>query len=124
MRRTVMVSSVLSVLLPAAAAAGRIYGDITVDGVPAPAGVRLEIALAAAANDSDSLAVPFSGLVDSTSTDEYGSYKLNVPQEGKCVLTLLYEGHAPILEVFSYKRAVRYDLVVETEDGTLLLRRK
>ena len=122
MRRTVAASLALSLLLPAAATAGRIFGDITIDGAPAPAGVRLEISLVPPANDS--LSARIADVADSTSTDEFGSYKLTVPEEGKCVLTLLYEGHAPTFEVFSYKRAVRYDLVIERTDGTVRLRRK
>jgi hypothetical protein len=63
-------------------------------------------------------------VVDSTVTDKFGSYKLTVKQEGKCVLTLLYEKQALSLDVFSYKEATRYDLVVEKKEGKLSLRRK
>ena len=69
-------------------------------------------------------AKPAPAAADTTLTDKFGSYKLNVKQEGKCVLTLVYEKKALTLEVFSYKNATRYDLILEKKDGKLSLRRK
>jgi hypothetical protein len=55
---------------------------------------------------------------------KFGSYKLTMKEAGKCVLTLVYQKQALTLEVFSYKEATRYDLIVEKKDGKLSLRRK
>jgi hypothetical protein len=63
-------------------------------------------------------------VADSTVTDKFGSYKLNVKTEGKCILTVLYEKQSVELTVFSYKEATRYDLILEKKDGKLSLRRK
>jgi hypothetical protein len=36
----------------------------------------------------------------------------------------MYEKQALALEVFSYKNATRYDLIIEKKDGKLSMRRK
>ena len=127
MRRTVVVSLALFVLLVASNAhAGRIFGDIKMDGKPVTEGLKMKIALAPAPDTSAAKAkvkaVPV--VVDSTVTDKFGSYKLTVKQEGKCVLTLLYEKQALALDVFSYKEPTRYDLILEKKEGKFSLRRK
>ena len=65
-----------------------------------------------------------SAVADSTTTDKFGSYKLLVKDEGKSVLTVVYEKQRLELPVFSNKEATRYDLILETSDGKLMLRRK
>ena len=125
MRRIVMVSLVLAACLAASnASAGRIFGDIKLDGKPVPAGLTMKIALAPPASVPGAKPQPSPAAVDTTLTDKFGSYKLTVKQEGKCVLTLVYEKQALMLEVFSYKDATRYDLVLDKKDGKLSLRRK
>jgi hypothetical protein len=106
------------------ASAGRIYGDIRLDGKPVPAGIPLKIALAPPASAPDADLKPVTTVADSTVTDKFGSYKLTVKKEGKCILTLLYEKHVLTLEIFSYKDATRYDLILEKKDATLSLKRK
>ena len=127
MRWIVVVSFAILVCLAASnASAGRIYGDIKMDGKPVPEGLKLKIALAPAPDTSAAKAkvkaVPV--VVDSTVTDKFGSYKLAVKQEGKFVLTLLYEKQVVSLDVFSYKEPTRYDLILEKKEGKLSLRRK
>lgn len=124
MRWIVLVSLVLAGGLAATDSfAARIFGDVMMDGKPVPAGVVLTIALVPPSSSPDvELARP--SVADSTTTDEFGSYKLMVPKEGKCILRVFYEDQAPTLEVFSYKQATRYDLVLENKDGTLSLKRK
>ena len=125
MRWIVVVSMALLVSLAASNAfAGRIFGDIKLDGKPVPAGLTVKIALAPPASAPDAKVKPAPIVVDTTVTDKFGSYKLTVKQEGKCVLTLAYEKQVLALEVFSYKDATRYDLIVEKKDGKLSLRRK
>lgn len=92
------------------ASAGRIFGDIKIDGKAVPAGLPVKLTCATPA--------------DSTTTDKFGSYKLMAKEEGKCSLTLSYENQPVSLDVFSYKEATRYDLVLEKKDGKLALRRK
>ncbi len=111
-------------LLAAPASAGRLFGDIKLDGKPLPAGIPVKIALAAAPAAPGAAAPAAPTLADSTVTDKFGSYKLTVKEEGKCVLTLVYEKRTVTLEVFSYKDATRYDLILEKTNGACTLRRK
>ena len=125
MRWIAIMSLALLVCLAASnASAGRIFGDIKMDGKPVPAGITLKIAPAPPASAPGAELKPTTIVADSTVTDKFGSYKLTVKGEGKCILTLVYEKQAPTLEVFSYKDATRYDLVIEKKDGKLSLRRK
>jgi hypothetical protein len=78
--------------------------------------VRITVPLAAEAKTA--------AIADSTMTDKFGSYRLNVKEEGRCILTVVYEKQPLELTVFSYKEATRYDLIVERKDGKLTLRRK
>ena len=117
-RRFILLLILLTCCLPAAASAGRVFGDIKHDGKPVAAGVQVTIARLS--EDPKAKPTP----VDTTATDEFGSYKLMVKDAGKCMLTILYEKQAVSLEVFSYKEATRYDLILEKKDGKLSLRRK
>jgi hypothetical protein len=118
MRHRFIVSLVaLSCCFPAGAHAGRLFGDIRMGGKPVPAGVPIKIARLAQGEAGAPAA-------DSTATDAYGAYKLTVKEQGKCLLTIRYEKQTATLEVFSYKEATRYDLVLEKKDGALSLRRK
>jgi hypothetical protein len=97
MRRTVMALAVLS-LLPTMAAAGEIFGTIKEGGKPAE-GATVEITS--------------STRVYVTKTDKFGSYSVYVPETGKCKLAVKTNGGAPSIEVYSYGKSARYDLVVE-----------
>jgi hypothetical protein len=122
MRHRIIVSLVaLCCCIPAGAHAGRLFGDIRMAGKPLPAGIPVTIARAPAADEKGKASPP---MADSTATDAYGAYKLSVKEEGKCVLSIQYEKKTVSLEVFSYKEATRYDLVLEKKDGALSLRRK
>lgn len=123
MRWIIIVSLTLLVCLAASnASAGRIFGDIKMDGKPVPAGDTVMIALVPPAGPPSAKPAPIAA--DTTVTDKFGSYKLTIKPEGKCILTLMYEKQALTLEVFSYKEATRYDLILEKKDGKLSLRRK
>ena len=125
MRWIAIMSLALLVCFAASnASAGRIFGDIKLDGKPVPAGIILKIALATPVSTPGAEPKLATIVADSTVTDKFGSYKLTVKKEGKCILTLMYEKQAPALEVFSYKDATRYDLILEKKDGALSLRRK
>jgi hypothetical protein len=113
-------SSVLLLVLLAAppAFAGKIFGDIKLNGKPLADSVRVRITVPLAAEAKTA------AIADSTMTDKFGSYRLNVKEEGRCILTVVYEKQPLELTVFSYKEATRYDLIVERKDGKLTLRRK
>ena len=125
MRLRFIVPALLFLCIPLSNAwAGRIFGDIKMDGKPLPAGVPVMIRRAAAEKKDEKKKDTTSGAVDSTSTDKFGSYKLSVKEEGKCTLEILYEKQKVSLEIFSYKEATRYDLILEKKEGKLSLRRK
>jgi hypothetical protein len=125
MRWIIAAALALSVCLTASSAsAGRIFGDIKLDGKPVPAGLPLEAYLAPPAGAPGDTLKPAPVRADSTATDTFGSYKLTVKPEGKCILSLVYQKQTLTLEVFSYKEATRYDLILEKKDGKLSLRRK
>ena len=111
-------------LMASSASAGRVFGDIKLDGKPVAAGLPVTIDLVPAASAPGDTVKPAPVRADSTATDKFGSYKLTVKGEGKCLLTLSYEKQLLTLEVFSYKEATRYDLILEKKDGKLFLRRK
>ena len=124
MRWLITLLAALGICLTASnASAGRIFGDIKLDGKPVAAGLPVTIALVPASAPGDTVK-PAAVRADSTATDKFGSYKLIVKSEGKCVLSLVYEKQTVSLEVFSYKEATRYDLILEKKDGKLSLRRK
>jgi len=109
----------LSCALPGSAFAGRVFGDIKFAGKPLAAGVPVRIARVTGEEAKPTLVA-----ADSTGTDQYGSYKLTVKEPGKCLLTILYEKQSASLEVFSYKEATRYDLILDKANGKLVLHRK
>jgi len=118
-RRFVLLLTLLVCCLPAGARAGRVFGDIKIGSKPVAAGVQVIIARLPA-DGAKTRPVP----VDTTATDEFGSYKLVVKEPGKCVISMVHEKQPVSLEVYSYKEATRYDLILEKKDGKLTLRRK
>ena len=121
MRQRLVVLLMLLCLPPSSAFAGRVFGDIKMNAKPLAAGVPVKIFRPLPAG-AKTTATP--SMADSTATDKFGSYKLTVKEEGKCTLAILYEKQTLSLEVFSYKEATRYDLILEKKDGKLNLRRK
>ena len=95
------------------AAAGRIFGDIKLDGKPLSEGVKIRVSLPGS-----------TAVADTTTTDKFGSFKLMVKGEGKCTLTVVHEKQPVEIAVFSNKEASRYDLILEKKDGKPSLRRK
>ena len=111
--RTIVLVLVFAAAFATTAFAGKIFGDISLDGKPLPAGVKIKVTLPGS-----------SAVADSTTTDKFGSYKLLVKAEGKSTLTVFFEKTPLELAVFSNKEATRYDLVVEKKDGKPSIRRK
>jgi hypothetical protein len=112
-RRVTMRSLIILMFIILAASfgmAGEIYGTIVDAGKPVPSGVKIEIT----AGEKN-----YSG-----ETDKFGSYHVFVADKGKCRLTLHFKNQKPAADIFSYDRATRYDWIVETVDGKLILKRK
>jgi hypothetical protein len=139
MRRQVVLAALTLLVISASSAfAGRIFGDIKQDGKPIAEGLRLTITAPVPEPAKGETAAPEAkpeakgetpkpkpaAVADTTATDKFGSYKVTVKDEGKCTLTLVVDKQPVSLEVFSYKTATRYDLILEKKDGKLTLRRK
>ncbi len=90
--------------------AGKIYGSVSEGGKPVAQGVKLEVACG--------------GNNYAAQTDAYGSFKLFVPDKGKCTLKVNYQGQAPAFEISSYDGPVQYDLILEKQGAQYTLRRK
>lgn len=88
---------------------GEIYGTIKEGGKPV-AGVEVTIELG-----EKSYAKP---------TDEYGGYRILVPETGKCTATIEFKGKPISCEIQSYSTRVRFDLVIENTNGGYVLKRQ
>ena len=111
--RSIFYAVLVAGAIASPAFAGKIFGDISIDGKPVAAGIKVKVTKPGAA-----------ATADTTVTDKFGSYKLLVKEEGKSTLTVYYEKSALEIPVFSTKEPARFDLVVEKKDGKLGLRRK
>ena len=93
-----------------AAYAGKIYGSVSEGGKPVAQGVKVEVTCG--------------GNNYAAQTDAYGSFKLFVPDKGKCTLKVNYQEQAPSFEINSYEGTVQYDLILEKQGTKYTLRRK
>ena len=109
MKRACLVG-LLTLGLSTLAFAGKIYGSITEAGKPVAQGVKVEVTCG--------------GNNYSTQTDAYGSFKLFVPDKGKCTLKVYYQGQTPSFGINSYEGSVQYDLILEKQGAQYTLRRK
>ncbi len=103
-----LISSLASATL---ATAGEVYGKIT-DGT---ATVGEAASVEAKCGDAS---------YPTVKTDKSGSYHLVVKETGKCALAVSYKGQTASLGIASYDDAVQVDLVLESKDGKLAVRRK
>ena len=92
----------------ATALAGEFYGTIREGGKPVKAGTKVDVKCAKGAYSAE--------------TDKLGSYRLFVPEQGKCVLSVKSGDAAPQMTVHSFEDSARYNLVLEKKDGKPALR--
>jgi hypothetical protein len=90
------------------ALAGEIYGTVKEGGKPVKAGTKLEVKCAKGSYSAE--------------TDNLGSYRLFVPEQGKCTLTVKASDASPQMTVNSFEDSSRYNLVLEKKDGKSSLR--
>lgn len=101
----------LMLAVPTLAAAGEVYGKITVAGAAVGEGTEVSAKCGAKAYPA-------------VKTDKSGSFHLVVAETGKCTLTITQKGQSASLEVVSYDEGAQADIVLETKDGKLAARRK
>ncbi len=92
------------------AIAGEVYGTITENNKPIPAGAKVEISV--------------SGKVYEGSTDKFGAYRIVVHEKGKGTIAVSLNQRTASAGLYSYEKATRYDWVVEETNGKISLRRK
>jgi len=90
------------------ALAGEIYGTVKEDGKPSKAGTKIEAKCAKGSYSGE--------------TDKLGSYRLFVPEQGKCTLTVKSGEASPQMTVHSFEDSTRYNLILEKKGGTSSLR--
>ena len=92
--------------------AGQIYGSVKEGSRSVGEGVEVSINCG--------------GKPISARTDSYGSYKLYVPNSGKCTLSIYYQNQwSQPFPVFSDQEPLRYDFeLVKQSDGSLTLKRR
>jgi len=107
-----MKKSILTMLCLAIACttalAGEFYGTIKEGGKPIKAAAKFEVKCAKGSYSAE--------------TDKLGSYRLFVPEQGKCALSVKSGDAAPQMTVHSFEDSTRYNLVLEKKDGKPALR--
>jgi hypothetical protein len=102
---------VIFVFFPAALYAGQIYGTIVSEGQGLK-GARIEIQCGSAA-----------AIEGTTAAD--GAYRINVPPQGQCALTLPEQTGSPSVMVFSSPNPTLYNFeLTKLPDGKLEIRRR
>ena len=94
----------------APALAGEIFGSIRAEGKAVGKGMKIEIAAPSKSYGAE--------------TDNYGSYRIYVPEKGKCTLTVQYRQKKVSIPVYSYERSTRYDFSIDRKDSLYVLKRK
>lgn len=90
--------------------AGEIYGTIKENGKPVGKGIPVSITPGADGAPKE--------------TDDFGGYRLFVPQVGACTISVTFKGKVITCAVQSYTKPTRFDLVVENANGQYSLRRQ
>ena len=108
--KIVLSSFILIVLFASAASAGNVYGTVTENGKAVAQGVKLEVTCAGNKYDAQ--------------TDASGAFKMFVKDQGKCSLTVAYQGQSPSIDINSFEGSVQYDLVLEKQGPQYTLKRK
>ena len=106
--RTVILAFLCLAISIATAQAGEIYGTVKDGGKPVQAGTTVEVKCAKGSY--------------SAKTDNLGSYRLFVPEQGKCTLSVKSGAVSPQMTVHSFEDSARYNLVLGEKDGKPSLR--
>jgi hypothetical protein len=107
---TIRVTLLALTLSPVLSMGGQIYGTIKEGGKPIEKGVKIEITTEG-------------GTGYPASTDQFGNYRIIVPETGKCTITVWFRGQPIRGDIQSYWGPVRFDWALEkTGEGYLLKR--
>jgi hypothetical protein len=106
--RTLFLAMLCLAISCTTALAGEIYGTVKEGGKPVKAGTKLEVKCAKGSYSAE--------------TDNLGSYRLFVPEQGKCTLSVKAGDASPQMTIHSFEDSSRYNLVLEKKDGKSSLR--
>ena len=107
MRKTILTMLCLAFACTTAPA-GEFHGTIKEGGKPVKAATKVEVKCAKGSYSAE--------------TDKLGSYRLFVPEQGKCAFSVKSGDAAPQMTVHSFEDSTRYNLVLEKKDGKPALR--
>jgi hypothetical protein len=110
MMKAFLIAAVFFMAAAPAAFAGEVYGTVTEGGKPVKAGTKIEVKCAAGSY--------------ATQTDKDGAYRLFVPEQGKCTLTVRSGAASPSMTIHSFEDSARFVLSIEKADGKPVLRGK
>lgn len=97
--------------------AGEIYGTIKEGDKPVPKGIAVSIM----PGGTDDRAQP---TPKPSETDDYGNYRVIVPETGKCTITVKFKEQSVTAEVQSYSTPVRFDWVLVKTGTAYSLKRQ
>jgi hypothetical protein len=109
--KAVFSSFVMLLLFAAPAFAAQVYGTLRAEDRPLQQGVQ--VVVTCPGNHT------YSG-----ATDGSGSYRINVPEKGRCTLQVQYNGQAPTADIYSFDEATKYDFDLVQQGGAYALRRR
>jgi hypothetical protein len=107
---TVRLIPLALILCAASSLGGEIYGTIKEDGKAVAKDIVVTIEI--------------EGKSYPKSTDEFGSYRIFVPEVGKCTAKVAFNGQTISNDIESYSTPVRFDLAIENNGGKYSLRRQ
>jgi hypothetical protein len=110
MKHVFMLFLIFVMLFSSVALAGELYGTLREGGKALAKGIKVEVVTPKKTY--------------TTATDAYGSYRLFVPEKGKCTLNVYYKSQVPAFELYSYDKSTRYDMSLELKDSTYFMKRK
>jgi hypothetical protein len=108
--KQILILAILCILIASVAHGGEIFGSIKENNKPVAKGIKIEIIAPKKAYTAE--------------TDSFGSYRVFVPEKGKCTFKLNYNKQTPTFDIFSYDKSTRYDFIIETVKDKYILRRK
>lgn len=110
MLKSFLALIIVVIVTSTVAFAGEIFGGLKEKNVAVAKGTKIEVTIEKKTYTAE--------------TDEFGSYRLFVPEKGKCVFRVYYQKQEPTFDIFSYDKSTRYDFLLENQDGKYVLRRK
>jgi hypothetical protein len=106
---------------------GEIYGTIKENGKPVEKGLSITITPIDDKSPKPTDAEKCPKQTDGKQTDEFGSYRIFVPEVGPCTLCLTLKTNTKdtvSCKIQSYSKPTRFDLVLEKTNGKYTLKRK